>query len=93
MEAMAAGLLIIGTEVGGQAEMLFDGENALTFKPEDVDGLASQIINAASDPSLRLELALAGQQMVLQQFTIERMVGEIEQFLQGIMEASPVFPS
>jgi hypothetical protein len=30
MEAMAAGLLVIGSEVGGQPEMLSNGYNALT---------------------------------------------------------------
>ena len=93
MEAMAAGLLVIGTEVGGQAEMLFDGQNSLTFTPQDAEALASQIIKAAGDPSLRYELAKAGQEMVLQRFTIERMVGDIEQFLLGIVATSPAFSS
>ena len=93
MEAMAAGMSVIGTEVGGQAEMLNDGQNALTFKPEDTARLADQITRIVSDPSLRIKLARAGQQMVLERFTLNRMIGEIEHYLQDIAVATPVSPS
>ena len=85
MEAMAARLLVIGTEVGGQVEMLIDGKNALTFKPEDVEGLADHILRAFHDPQLRLQLALAGQSMVLERFTLDHTVNEIEELLQNIV--------
>jgi glycosyltransferase involved in cell wall biosynthesis len=85
MEAMAAGLLVIGTEVGGQTEMLFDGQNALTFKAEDFETLARHIAAVAENPALRVRLARAGQQLVLERFTLDRMVDEIEQFLQDVI--------
>lgn len=85
MEAMAAGLLVIGSEVGGQVEMLNDGENALTFKAEDVEALADHILRAIRDVPLRLKLARAGQQTVLKRFTLERMVDEIEKYLFNIV--------
>jgi glycosyltransferase involved in cell wall biosynthesis len=83
MEAMAAGLLVIGTEVGGQVEMLAHGENSLTFKPEDTQGLADQISRVLHDPQLRLKLAREGQSMVLERFTFERTVSEMEELLQN----------
>jgi glycosyltransferase involved in cell wall biosynthesis len=89
MEAMAAGLLVIGTEVGGQAEMLAHGQNALTFKAQDVECLASHIARVSNDPLLRLRLARAGQQMVLERFTLERMVNEIEEYLFHIIQTTP----
>jgi len=81
MEAMAAGLLVIGTEVGGQTEMLHKGQNALTFQAEDAVGLADQIAYAIENPALCLQMAQAGQQMILEKFTIERMINEIETYL------------
>jgi glycosyltransferase involved in cell wall biosynthesis len=86
MEAMAAGLLVIGTEVGGQKEMLFDGENALTFEAENADSLADCISRALAEPALRQRLAHAGQQMVLERFTLERMLKETEAWLEGIVQ-------
>lgn len=81
MEAMAAGLLVIGSKVGGQVEMLANGQNALTFRAEDADGLAGQIVRVLDEPSLRLQLAQAGRRMALDKFTLERMVSDIETWL------------
>jgi len=81
MEAMAAGLLVIGSEVGGQTEMLVNDQNALTFKSEDVDALANHISKVLKDPDLLHRLAKAGQQTALEQFTLERMINEIEAYL------------
>jgi glycosyltransferase involved in cell wall biosynthesis len=84
MEAMAAGLLVIGTRAGGQKEMLFDGENALTFQEEDAAGLAEGIVRALDDPAMRWRLAQAGQEMVLERFSLDRMVSELEAGLESI---------
>jgi glycosyltransferase involved in cell wall biosynthesis len=84
MEAMAAGLLVIGTRAGGQKEMLFDGENALTFQEEDAAGLADGIACALDDPEMRWRLALAGQKLVLERFSLERMVRELEAWVESI---------
>jgi glycosyltransferase involved in cell wall biosynthesis len=81
MEAMAAGLLVIGSEVGGQVEMLNNKQNALTFRAADAAGLANQIERAVNDPGLLKRLAEAGQQMVLKHFTLDRMVSELEGWL------------
>lgn len=88
MEAMAAGLLVIGTEVGGQTEMLHNGQNALTFQSENPEQLAEQIQLALKNEELRKRLARTGQAMVLEKFTLERMVNDIERFLTNILEES-----
>jgi glycosyltransferase involved in cell wall biosynthesis len=85
MEAMAAGLMVIGAETGGQVEMLAHRQNALTFKAEDAIGLATQIELVLIDPPLRVQLAQAGQQTVLDRFTLDRMVNNIEGWLQGVL--------
>ncbi len=84
MEAMAVGLLVVGTRVGGQAEMLFDGENGLAFQPGDAQGLADCISRAMDDHALQRRLAQEGQKMVLERFTLNRMVDEYETWLEGI---------
>jgi len=87
MEAMAAGLLVIGSEVGGQTEMLQHGENALTFPAEDAAALARHIAHAQADPALRTRLAQAGQEMILERFTLDRMERDIEAYLIQIMNS------
>ncbi len=80
-EAMAAGLVVVGTTTGGTPEILRDGETGLTFAPEDAEGLAQQIIRLMRQPELVDRLAQAGRQAVQEKFTLDRMVAEIEAFL------------
>ncbi len=84
MEAMAAGLLVIGSEVGGQTEMLANEVNSLTFAPGDAQQLSQRILRLQQDPALLPKLAQAGQQLVLEQFTLTRMVDDLEAWLQSI---------
>lgn len=84
MEAMAAGLAVVGTAVGGQAEMLQHGENALVYPPDNAAALAECITQLQSDPALRARLAERGQRTVLEHFTLKRMVDEIETWLAEI---------
>lgn len=84
MEAMAAGLAVIGTPVGGQTEMLIHNENALVYPAENSQQLAEAILTLKQDPALRLNLVKKGRDMVLERFTLERMVDEIEIWLNKI---------
>ena len=80
-EAMASGLGVVGTTTGGTGEILRDDETGLTFAPEDADGLAEQITRLIIDPDLCCRLAQAGRQNVLENFTLDRMVKEIEAYI------------
>jgi glycosyltransferase involved in cell wall biosynthesis len=83
-EAMAVGLVVIGTTTGGTPELLQDGLTGLTFAAEDADGLARQIGRLARDPALFETLAQAARQTVESRFTQERMVDEIEAYFQKL---------
>ena len=80
-EAMASGVVVVGTMTGGTQEILKDGETGLTFAPEDAEGLARQVNRLIIDPDLYCRLAQAGRQTVLENFTLDKMVKEIEAYL------------
>jgi glycosyltransferase involved in cell wall biosynthesis len=80
-EAMAAGLVVIGTPTGGTPELLTEGVTGLTFAPEDAEGLARQVGRLLAEPELRWRLARAGRDLVRSCFTLDRMVDEIERYL------------
>lgn len=84
MEAMAAGLLVIGSEVGGQLEMMRHGENALTFAPGNAAQLAEHIGTALREPARVERIAAAGRATVLRDFDIERTMLEMESWLESI---------
>lgn len=79
-EAMACGLLVIGSTAGGTPEILNDGVNGLSFEAGDSKMLAEKIALAASDPKLRDRLTLAARRTVEDQFTIAGMVGKLEEY-------------
>jgi glycosyltransferase involved in cell wall biosynthesis len=87
LEAMAAGLVVLGTLTGGTGELLVEGETGLTLPPGDADALAKQIRRLLLDPGLYRRLANAAQRLVESRFTLEGMVDELEQVLVGLAPA------
>jgi glycosyltransferase involved in cell wall biosynthesis len=88
LEAMAAGLVVIGATTGGTVEILVNGETGLTFPPGDAETLAQQLNQLCANPELRQRLAKAGQQCVSKRFTFRRMVDQIETSLQQIVASA-----
>ena len=80
-EAMAAGLVVVGTPTGGTPEILKDGETGLTFEPEDAEGLAERLELLYRDPEFRTKLAKRARQTVLEKFDFQRMIDEIQDYL------------
>jgi glycosyltransferase involved in cell wall biosynthesis len=87
-EAMLAGLVVVGTTTGGTKEILIEGENGLTFKAEDAVGLANQLARLVMDTDLCQRLSEAGRATVLENFTLDRMVDEIEKYLIEVLRRS-----
>jgi len=85
-EAMAAGLVVIGTPTGGTPEILKDGETGLIFRPGDAEGLASQILRLRDDAALCVRLARQGQALIIEKCDIRRMNDEIEAHLENHLE-------
>ena len=79
-EAMAAGLVLVGTLTGGTKEILSDGVNGLAFGCENPEELAGQLLRLAYDVPLRKRLADAAWQTIQEGFTTERMMDHLELF-------------
>ena len=89
VEAMASGIVVVGTATGGAAEILANDENALTFAPDDPIGLAAQVARLVELPQLRRRLAASAQCTAVQKFDIHRMTSEIEIVLETAAKAAP----
>ena len=68
IEAMASGLPVVATRVGGMAEYLTDGVNALMCEPRDPEGLARQLRRMIGDAGLRRRLGDAGHATAVRDF-------------------------
>jgi glycosyltransferase involved in cell wall biosynthesis len=78
MEAMASGLAVIGSDVGGIKSLIQDGSNGLLVKPADINGLAQKILELLQDQRKREALGKAAKLFIQQNFSHERMVLETE---------------
>ena len=84
-EAMASGLVVIGTTTGGTPEILLDGGNGLTFAARDAAMLAEKIQVLLDSVPLRQKLALAARKTVRDRFTFDRMVDELELYFEQVV--------
>jgi glycosyltransferase involved in cell wall biosynthesis len=73
LEAMAFGLPVIATPVGGIADYVSHEENGLLVSPGDVDGIAVSIA-ALADPALRSKLGRAGRERIEAEASAETIV-------------------
>ena len=64
--ALALGLPVIATRVGGLPEVIRDGESALLVSPESPAELATAVTRALADPELRARLAAGGRAVAAQ---------------------------
>lgn len=77
LEAMALGRPAIASGVGGVLSILKDGENGFVVPPSDSRILADRILQLLKDHKLANRIAIAGQNLVEDRFTKERMVQDI----------------
>jgi glycosyltransferase involved in cell wall biosynthesis len=77
LEAMAASLPVVATDVGGNSEAVKDGVSGFLVPPDDPDALAAAISRLLSDPSLAKAMSAAGKVLASENFTIEAMMTRI----------------
>jgi glycosyltransferase involved in cell wall biosynthesis len=68
LEAMAAGLPIVATEVGGNVELVRHQVNGLLVETEDVEALEAALTSLAADPQRRLRFGAANRALVAQRY-------------------------
>lgn len=78
LEAMARGLPVVATRVGGNVEVVVDGETGLLVLPRDPAGLARAMLELFIDPERGRRLGAAGRQRVKRYFDVRRMVADYE---------------
>jgi glycosyltransferase involved in cell wall biosynthesis len=77
IEAMAASLPVVATNVGGNAEAVLDGVTGFIVPPQDSDVLATAIGRLLSDPARARQMGEAGKILAAEKFTTEAMMSQI----------------
>ena len=84
LEAMASGIPVIATRVGGNPEILPEEVAGQLVAPEP-DPLAAAIVNYLQKPPLRALHGKAGRDHVLRSFSLERMVTQYDNIYRGLI--------
>jgi len=87
LEAMAAGLPVVATEVGGTPDVVVDGTTGLLVPRRDPAALAEAVASLVNDADTRCRMGRAGQERVLQHFSIERTVERTQSLYEQLLAA------
>lgn len=90
LEAMACGLPVIATEVGGNGELVQIGDTGELVAAADPEGLARQIVRLASNPELAKKMGQSGRRAVESRFSLDAMVGAYQALYDKLLLAARV---
>jgi glycosyltransferase involved in cell wall biosynthesis len=86
MEALARGLPVVATRVGGVQEIVSDGESGLLVAPEDSAALAAAILELLADPGAAAQMAQRGRDHVDAEFKVERTLERLQAELDLLLD-------
>jgi len=85
LEAMAIGLPIVATQVGGNPEIVLDGQTGRLVPSQSPEQLAAAMRELLADPSLWSVYGALGRKRVEEQFDITHMVTQYEQLYRELL--------
>ncbi len=88
IEAQAAGVPVVTTDVGGARDVVEDGVTGRVLDAEDVSGMADSIAEILDDPALASRFAAAGRTHSLSRFTLARLVRDIDDLYTRLLAES-----
>jgi glycosyltransferase involved in cell wall biosynthesis len=88
IEAMAAGVPVVATAVGGIPELITDQVSGLLASAGDAEGIADSLVRLAADANLRNQLAARAKLDAQTNFSEERMILDYDQVYQEMLATS-----
>jgi len=88
IEAMAAGLPVVATSVGGIPDLVTDGENGLLVPPGQPGDLAKALAGLIGDPARRTRMGLTGRQRALERHDLDARIPDLVRFHERVAAGS-----
>jgi glycosyltransferase involved in cell wall biosynthesis len=94
MESMAAGKPVVASRVGGNPELIEDGESGFLVRPRDAVGLASAVRRLVEDPALARAFGQRARARISKQCSVDAMVDATRRLYDELIRSSalPVRP-
>jgi glycosyltransferase involved in cell wall biosynthesis len=90
IEALASGTPVVANRVGGVPDVVRDRIDGYLVEAGDVDGAAERLATLARDPELRARLGAAGRARVLERYSVERLVDDVDRLYRSLLTAKGV---
>ena len=74
LEAMACGVPVVASRVGGNAELYRDAQHGSLYESGEIDALAAALGQYRDNEPMRLERASAARRHVVENFSLTRMI-------------------
>jgi N-acetyl-alpha-D-glucosaminyl L-malate synthase BshA len=88
LEAMACGVPVVASNVGGLPEVVTDGVTGFLHPPDQVARMAESAIRILSDPALHAHMAAEGVRLAKERFGAERIVPQYEALYENALRRS-----
>jgi len=88
LEAMASGLPVVSSRVGGIPEVVKEGENGFLVPPENPDLLAEKIVLMLNQQEQARAMGAANRTMVVSRYSMKKTADRYAQFYENIMQGA-----
>ena len=86
IEALACGLPVVATDVGGVSDVVQDGRSGYLVPAMDVAALADRLGRLAGDPDLRSTMGGNGRAFVVPRYSVPRLAQDIDRLYRSLLQ-------
>jgi glycosyltransferase involved in cell wall biosynthesis len=88
LEAMASGVPVVSTDVGGVADLIEHGVSGFLVDPNAEDDLVARVAQLIEHPSLRTTFAEMGRRRIEADFSVRNLLPQLESLYQAVAPVS-----